>query len=87
MTAAEPNWTHLQFDKLTMWPTETPGAPQFFAMAAQTPDYQLNTTCTLLGDTVKCSTQELDAHSSKHAQKNSPLGASCHFLPGREVLP
>lgn len=48
MTAAAPNWTHLQFDRLTMWPTVTPGALQFFAMVAQTPDYQLKTMSTLL---------------------------------------
>lgn len=57
MTAAEPNWTQLEFCKLTMWPTGIPRALQFFAMVAQTPDYSLNTMCTLSGDTVKCSTQ------------------------------
>ena len=54
----------------------------------QTTSLSLNTKCTPSGDTVKCSTQTWCTHFiHTHTHTNPSLGSSCHFLPGREVLP
>lgn len=56
----------------------------------QTTSLSLNTKCTPSGDTVKCSTQTWCTHfihTHTHTHTNPSLGSSCHFLPGREVLP
>lgn len=71
-----------------MWPTGISKELLFFAMMAQTPVSELKSYDV---HTVRGHSRVLHPNLMHTlytlTHKNSSLGSSCHFLPGREVLP